>query len=69
MLWGEMFNSTFYFHLLLLYTAQAAGREKCRRERGKCTNTSPPREPHTLSISVVLNSTSKQGHYCLRYIL
>ena len=57
---GEMFNSTFYFHLLLLYTAQAAGREKCRRERGKCTNTRPPspREPHTLSISVVPNRDS-----------
>lgn len=52
MLWGEMFNSTFYFHLLLLYTAQAAGREKCRRERGKCTNTSPPqRTPYTQHLS------------------
>lgn len=38
-LWGEMFNSIFSFHLLILYTAQAGGREECRRERGRHTNT------------------------------
>lgn len=38
MLWGEMFNSTFYFHLIL-YTSQAGGREECRGKRGRHTNT------------------------------
>lgn len=48
---AEVFNSTFYFHLLILYTAQAGGTEKRRGERGRHTITHTSPENHIPSAS------------------